>query len=623
MAFKIKVDGLTICNSKNQDSLVINPQVVLEANAPGEFSFTFPPEHKYIDSVKRRKSIVSVYRDDELVFRGVCIKETTDFWGQKKIECEGELTYLNDSIQRQARYTDMTVYTYLKTLLELHNEQVDDFKKFQIGTVTAGSSTTSLYRYTNMNSTMKEIAEDLVDNYGGYIRCRHENGVNYIDYINRAPRVASQTIQLGVNLLDYESNIDNTDICTRIIPLGAQLDTEEVEGLEAYLTIKDVNDGLDYIQSDAADTYGIISKVVRWDSVTTASALYSKAESYLSDEQFEDVVISCKALDLGYLSNSVAKFQLLDSVRIISEYHGLDAYFTLTEMKLNLAEPEKDILTFGKTDKISLSVRTSTTNTELLNRINRIPTKNNILTDALAQAKSQIAGAEGGYVVIDEDKNTGLPWRILIMDTDDINTAQHIIQLNKEGIGFSKSGINGEFTSAWTIDGEFDAQWITAGVLQGIEIIAERGTVGGWTMTDRSLYSDLNIEGTLYRAYMQNPASVTDWVYSVQKSTNGGASFNPIMYIRADGRIYTKSTLVVDGDSNIGGTLTASGDAYLRGKTYIDGTLTASGDADVRGDAYLRGKTYIEGYKSYVNPDGGSGVIPLPDYIRACVNNVY
>ena len=623
MAFKIKVDGLTICNSKNQDSLVLNPQVVLEANAPGEFSFTFPPEHKYIDSIKRRKSIVAVYRDDELVFRGVCIKETTDFWGQKKIECEGELTYLNDSIQRQARYTDMTVYTYLKTLLELHNEQVDDFKKFQIGTVTGGSSTTSLYRYTNMNSTMKEIAEDLVDNYGGYIRCRYKDGVNYIDYINRAPRVASQTIQLGVNLLDYESNIDNTDICTRIIPLGAQLDTEEVEGLEAYLTIKDVNDGLDYIQSDAADTYGIISKVVRWDSVTTANALYSKAESYLSDEQFEDVVISCKALDLGYLSNSVSKFQLLDSVRIISEYHGLDAYFTLTEMKLNLAEPEKDILTFGKTDKISLSVRTSTTNTELLNRINRIPTKNNILTDALAQAKSQIAGAEGGYVVIDEDKDTGLPWRILIMDTDDINTAQHIIQLNKEGIGFSKSGINGEFTSAWTIDGEFDAQWITAGVLQGIEIIAEKGTVGGWTITDGNLYSDLNIEGTLYRAFMQNPSSTTDWVYSIQSSTNGGASFNPIVYIRADGRIYTKDTLTVGGNSSV------AGNSSIGGTLYIGGTLTALGDAYIggtltaHGDAYLKGKSYIEGHKSYVNPNGGSGVLPLPDYIRACVNNEY
>ena len=77
------------------------------------------------------------------------------------------------------------------------------------------------------------------------------------------------------------------------------------------------------------------------------------------------------------------------------------------------------------------------------------------------------------------------------------------------------------------------------------------------------------------------------------------------MYIRADGRIYTKSTLVVDGDASVGG------------------ALGVVGDADVRGDAYLKGKTYIEGHKSYVNPDGGSGVIPLPDYIRACVNNEY
>ena len=214
-------------------------------------------------------------------------------------------------------------------------------------------------------------------------------------------------------------------------------------------------------------------------------------------------------------------------------------------------------------------------------------------------------------MVIDEDKDTGLPWRILIMDTDDINTAQHIIQLNKEGIGFSKSGINGEFTSAWTIDGEFDAQWITAGVLQGIEIIAEKGTVGGWTITDGNLYSDLNIEGTLYRAFMQNPSSTTDWVYSIQSSTNGGASFNPIVYIRADGRIYTKSTLVVDGDSSV------AGNSSIGGTLYIGGTLTA------HGDAYLKGKSYIEGHKSYVNPDGGSGVIPLPDYIRACVNNEY
>ena len=109
---------------------------------------------------------------------------------------------------------------------------------------------------------------------------------------------------------------------------------------------------------------------------------------------------------------------------------------------------------------------------------------------------------------------------------------------------------------------------------------------------------------------MQNPTSVTDWVYSVQKSTNGETAV-PLMYIRADGRIYTKDTLTVGGNSSV------AGNSSIGGTLYIGGTLTA------HGDAYLKGKTYIEGYKSYVNPNGGSGVLPLPDYIRACVNNEY
>ena len=112
-------------------------------------------------------------------------------------------------------------------------------------------------------------------------------------------------------------------------------------------------------------------------------------------------------------------------------------------------------------------------------------------------------------------------------------------------------------------------------------------------------------------------------MYSIQSSTNGGASFNPIVYIRADGRIYTKDTLTVGGNSSV------AGNSSIGGTLYIGGTLTALGDAYIggtltaHGDAYLKGKSYIEGHKSYVNPDGGSGVIPLPDYIRACVNNEY
>ena len=159
------------------------------------------------------------------------------------------------------------------------------------------------------------------------------------------------------------------------------------------------------------------------------------------------------------------------------------------------------------------------------------------MESALQSAKDKIAGASGGYVVIEDDETTGHPSRILVMDTDSVTTARKIMQINQNGIGFSTTGIDGTFTSAWTIEGEFDAQWITAGVLQGIEIIAERGTVGGWNITSNSIYSDVTIGNTIYRTYLQKPSATTDWSFSVQKSTNGGSSFTGLMYIRADGMV--------------------------------------------------------------------------------------
>jgi hypothetical protein len=59
----------------------------------------------------------------------------------------------------------------------------------------------------------------------------------------------------------------------------------------------------------------------------------------------------------------------------------------------------------------------------------------------------------------------GQPQEILIMDTDDINTAVHVIRMNRNGIGFSNNGYEGPFESAWTIDGQFNADFIATGTL--------------------------------------------------------------------------------------------------------------------------------------------------------------
>ena len=93
------------------------------------------------------------------------------------------------------------------------------------------------------------------------------------------------------------------------------------------------------------------------------------------------------------------------------------------------------------------------------------------MQNAIDHATRLINGGLGGYVVTTPNETTGYPEEILIMDTPSKQTAKNVIRLNKNGIGFSLgNGYDGPFQSAWTIDGAFNANWITAGVLTAITI---------------------------------------------------------------------------------------------------------------------------------------------------------
>lgn len=62
----------------------------------------------------------------------------------------------------------------------------------------------------------------------------------------------------------------------------------------------------------------------------------------------------------------------------------------------------------------------------------------------------------------------------LYLDTPDINAALNVLRIGQSGIGFSHTGVNGPYISAWTIDGKFNADMILTGTLFGILIKACR-----------------------------------------------------------------------------------------------------------------------------------------------------
>lgn len=358
--FKIKVDGVTICDSYISESMVNNPVVVLEANKTGSFSFSFPQYHPYINSIDRLRSIIEVERDNELLFRGICSRTTENLYRQLSIDCEGEMTYLNDSILRQHKYTDMTVESLLAAYIQEHNNQSSRDKQFKLGVVTVDGGN-KIYRYTNYQTPMKEIQEDLLDNFGGFIKVRHEADGNYIDYISESTNVCNQSVELGINLLDYSSNLDATDLATVIIPLGAKVEDDEeaerTEGLEKRVDITSVNGGRDFIMAapEVIERFGTRVKVVTWDDVKEPANLLRKGQEWLTNNQFEKIYIKCKAVDLGYISSVKDKFKLLDKIHIKSALHGMDREFTLTKMTINLANPSADTFEFGVETQVKLT----------------------------------------------------------------------------------------------------------------------------------------------------------------------------------------------------------------------------------------------------------------------------
>lgn len=471
--YKVLCDGSLMCDSRIEELALINPVVTLEENKAGSFSFTIPSTHEFYDSVLKRKSLIQVYQDEELIFSGVCIEETKDFYNQKKIYCEGEFTFFNDSVQRPKRYQGVSVRGLLEQYVANHNAQVEESKQFTVGIVTVTDSNDSLYCYTNMESTMQSMKEDLVDDLGGFFRIRHVDGTIYLDYLSDSQNTNSQVIKIGKNLMDFTANIDSSDIATAIIPLGARLEESPVEGLEVRLTIETVNNGLDYVYSqDAVDAYGWIYKTVEWDDVTTAAALKTKGEQYLSDIQYENMVIQAKAIDLHLTDKQFEQFKLSDKVRVVSAPHGLDRYFRLTKQTIYLNNPEKNTITLGKDERLTLSAKSNQANAEIKKAIESIVPANSILKSAAENATALITSAMGGYVY--KTKN-----ELYIMDTDNPETATKVWRWNINGLGYSSTGINGEYGLAMTMDGSIIADFIASGTMYADRIKGGTLTIGG------------------------------------------------------------------------------------------------------------------------------------------------
>lgn len=395
-----------------KDLVVGDPNLNLEVNKAGSLAFTIYPNHKYFNSIKKMESIIQVYQGNKILFKGRVYSDTVNFYKVKKVEVEGILAYFNDSIIRPYEFTG-NVEDYLTFLINQHNEQVEEFQRFKLGTVTVEDPNDYIARAnSSLPNTWAEIEEKLIGLLGGYICIRYEDDGNYIDYLADYTDVSTQEIKFRVNLLDLENVVKGDTLATCIIPYGAKLSDinnaeeespeeetpeeeipeDEIESIEdetpeedttneeedsstsdeERLSIKDVNNGLDYIQNDeAVAKYGRIYEVVTWEDVTDATNLLNKARAYLSTSINLTGSLTIKAVDLHLTNKEIEAFKVGDYIKVYSTPHGINETLLLTSYSLPLADPSGFTFTLGA-ESSSFVDSQITTERENANNVQRI-----------------------------------------------------------------------------------------------------------------------------------------------------------------------------------------------------------------------------------------------------------
>lgn len=107
-----------------------------------------------------------------------------------------------------------------KQFINNHNLQVEDKKKFIIGTVEVFDGNNYINRENSNYSNTWDAANDkLVKTNGGYLVTRGSEDERILDYIPEFTHVNSQIIQFGENLLDITQYLKGENIKTAIIPI--------------------------------------------------------------------------------------------------------------------------------------------------------------------------------------------------------------------------------------------------------------------------------------------------------------------------------------------------------------------------------------------------------------------
>jgi hypothetical protein len=331
----IYADGALLHHSAIGDkyNAIYEKKLKTEVNKAGSFEFVMPPTHALYDSLERFKTKIQIWQDSTLLFDGRVLEINDTINNERKVYCEGNLSYLLDSLAAPYEGT-MTVSAYLTKRIQEHNAQVEADKRFTLRTIDAelGAKTVDT-QSTSYTDTRADLDENIINVYGGFLVTENQNGTLYLDYLKTIDVLGDQPLEFGFNLTDFTKNTPSTDVYSILLPTG-----------DDDLTIESVNGGSKYIENATLiQKFGRIYHQESFNGISSAAELLSEATEYFGRvaQSILTPTFSIQVADFSNYTDGYAPFVVGRKYKMLSPAGEMCIYQAYTI--------DYDLDTFGNT----------------------------------------------------------------------------------------------------------------------------------------------------------------------------------------------------------------------------------------------------------------------------------
>ena len=351
----------------------------------------------------------------------------------------------------------------------------------------------------NLRAVLGGSGGSVLDIWGG------EFEWDNFDIIHRKERGANNgvVIEYGKNLTKLEQDSDISEVYTDLLPFAVSTDEE---GVETVVTL--------YEQTLPITKTTLTQKKILIKDFTDSfeegenihhNELRLKAKDYISNNPLG---VETPALTISFAAlwkqpeypAILERVSLCDTVTVKHTDYGISVkqkviktvYDSLLEkyISITLGAAKSNFINEVSSTKAAMETVTKT--------VDRMPT---LVNAAINNATKLITGQKGGYVILNGDSDTSMPYELLVLDQPNIADAVNVWRWNVGGLGFSSKGYNGPYETAITADGQIVADFITTGTL-----LADVIKAGKITSKDGSSYWDIDTGEIVIKAYATSDA---------------------------------------------------------------------------------------------------------------------